>query len=84
MGGPTIVRAAAPAAPRLAGALATTALNLGAVLGPVAAGLVVDAAGTPVAALWCAGAAAALAAAIVLGDRGRPARVTAAIRVDTH
>ncbi|MEV0333897.1 Cmx/CmrA family chloramphenicol efflux MFS transporter [Nocardia sp. NPDC050717] len=80
----TIVRTAAPAAPRLAGALATTALNLGAVLGPVAAGLVVDAAGTPVAALWCAGVAAALAAAIVLGDRVRTGRAGVAVRVDTH
>ncbi|MFD4356550.1 Cmx/CmrA family chloramphenicol efflux MFS transporter [Nocardia sp. NPDC058518] len=65
----TIVRTAAPAAPRLAGALATTALNIGAVLGPVAAGLAVDRAHTPVAALWCAAGAAAVAAVIVLFDR---------------
>ncbi|MEV0077212.1 Cmx/CmrA family chloramphenicol efflux MFS transporter [Nocardia neocaledoniensis] len=80
----TIVRTAAPGAPRLAGALATTALNVGAVLGPLAAGMLVDATRTPVAALWCAAAAAALAAAIVLGDRVRPSRVTAAMRVDAH
>ncbi|UGT56595.1 Cmx/CmrA family chloramphenicol efflux MFS transporter [Nocardia asteroides] len=80
----TIVRAAAPTAPRLAGALATTALNIGAILGPIAAGLVVDAAGTPVAALWCASAAAALAAAVVLGDRVRHGRADAAVRVEAH
>ncbi|MEU4646668.1 Cmx/CmrA family chloramphenicol efflux MFS transporter [Nocardia fluminea] len=67
----TIVRTAAPAAPRLAGALATTALNIGAVLGPVVAGVAVDRAKTPVAALWCAAGASALAAAIVLSDRAR-------------
>ncbi|MEV6657668.1 Cmx/CmrA family chloramphenicol efflux MFS transporter [Nocardia fluminea] len=67
----TIVRTAAPAAPRLAGALATTALNIGAVLGPIVAGVAVDRAKTPVAALWCAAGASALAAAIVLSDRSR-------------
>ena len=67
----TIVRTAAPAAPRLAGALATTALNIGAVLGPVGAGMAVDRAETPVAALWCAAGPAAVAAAIVLLDRVR-------------
>ncbi|MEV0060498.1 Cmx/CmrA family chloramphenicol efflux MFS transporter [Nocardia sp. NPDC050718] len=65
----TIVRTAASSAPRLAGALATTALNIGAILGPVAAGVVVDRVGDPVAALWCGAAAAAGAALIVLADR---------------
>ncbi|MBP2327662.1 DHA1 family chloramphenicol resistance protein-like MFS transporter [Kibdelosporangium banguiense] len=37
----TIVRTAAPAAPRIAGAIATTTFNIGAVVGPAAAGLVV-------------------------------------------
>ncbi|MEU4809321.1 hypothetical protein AB0H20_08960 [Nocardia fluminea] len=68
----TIVRIAAPAAPRLAGALATTALDIGAVLGPVVAVVAVDRAKTPVAALWCAAGASALAAASVLSDRARP------------
>ncbi|MFI6569264.1 hypothetical protein [Nocardia fluminea] len=68
----TIVRIAAPAAPRLAGALATTALDIGAVLGPIVAGVAVDRAKTPVAALWCAAGASALAAASVLSDRARP------------
>ncbi|MFD6103012.1 Cmx/CmrA family chloramphenicol efflux MFS transporter [Nocardia salmonicida] len=68
----TIVRSATPTAPRLAGALATTALNIGAVLGPVAAGVIVDRVGDPVAALWCGAASAAAAAVIVLvGRRGR-------------
>ncbi|MGW0634232.1 Cmx/CmrA family chloramphenicol efflux MFS transporter [Nocardia salmonicida] len=68
----TIVRSATPTAPRLAGALATTALNIGAVLGPVAAGVIVDRVGDPVAALWCGAASAAVAAVIVLvGRRGR-------------
>lgn len=67
----TIVRTAAPTAPRLAGALATTALNIGAVLGPVLAGVLVDRAGDPVAALWCGAAAAGAAALIVLTDRLR-------------
>ncbi|MFC9871900.1 Cmx/CmrA family chloramphenicol efflux MFS transporter [Nocardia salmonicida] len=68
----TIVRSATPTAPRLAGALATTALNIGAVLGPVTAGVIVDRVGDPVAALWCGAASAAVAAVIVLvGRRGR-------------
>ncbi|MFC9658706.1 Cmx/CmrA family chloramphenicol efflux MFS transporter [Nocardia sp. NPDC127606] len=75
----TIVRTAAPAAPRLAGALATTALNIGAVLGPVVAGVAVDRAQTPVAALWCAAGAAAVAAAIVLVDRARRGPVEDAV-----
>jgi MFS transporter, DHA1 family, chloramphenicol resistance protein len=51
--------------------LATTALNIGAVLGPVVAGMAVDHTETPVAALWCAAGAAAVAAAIVLFHRAR-------------
>ncbi|MFI6867366.1 Cmx/CmrA family chloramphenicol efflux MFS transporter [Nocardia sp. NPDC050406] len=70
----TIVQAAAPTAPRIAGALATTAFNIGAVLGPVAAGLVVDRAGHATAALWCGVAftAAAVGAALV-GRAASPA-----------
>ncbi|MFD3744088.1 Cmx/CmrA family chloramphenicol efflux MFS transporter [Nocardia sp. NPDC058633] len=65
----TIVRTAAPTAPRLAGALATTALNIGAVLGPLGAGVVVDRVGDPVVALWCGAASATVAAVIVLVER---------------
>ncbi|WP_187687383.1 Cmx/CmrA family chloramphenicol efflux MFS transporter [Nocardia wallacei] len=60
----TIVQTAAPTAPRLAGAAATTAFNLGAVLGPVAAGLAVDRLDHAQAAWWCA--AACTAAAIIV------------------
>ncbi|MGY0500202.1 Cmx/CmrA family chloramphenicol efflux MFS transporter [Nocardia sp. FBN12] len=67
----TIVRTAAPTAPRLAGAMATTALNIGAVLGPMVAGVAVDRTQTPVAALWCAAGTAAVAAVIVQFDRAR-------------
>ncbi|MGK8525444.1 Cmx/CmrA family chloramphenicol efflux MFS transporter [Nocardia asteroides] len=49
----TIVQTAAPTAPRIAGALATTAFNIGAVLGPAAAALVVNYTGQPAKALWC-------------------------------
>ncbi|MBC7299660.1 MAG: MFS transporter [Nocardia sp.] len=80
----TIVRTAAPAAPRLAGALATTALNVGAVLGPVVAGVVVDHTQSPVAALWCACGAAAVAAAIVVFDRVRHGRSADPIGVDAR
>ncbi|GAB2692243.1 Cmx/CmrA family chloramphenicol efflux MFS transporter [Nocardia thraciensis] len=66
----TIVRTAAPTAPRVAGALATTTFNIGAVLGPAVAGLVVDGTGRPVTALWSSAAFAALATAVVaLGYR---------------
>lgn len=71
----TIVRTATPGAPRLAGALATAALNVGAVLGPVVAGLVVDRVGDPVAALWCGVVSAAVAAVIVRSGRDRRRRV---------
>ncbi|MCM6772386.1 MFS transporter [Nocardia sp. CDC159] len=67
-----IVRTATPAAPRLAGAVATTAFNIGAVLGPATAGLVVDHTGHPVTALWCGAAFTAAAVGVVLVSRGRP------------
>ncbi|MFC9999401.1 Cmx/CmrA family chloramphenicol efflux MFS transporter [Nocardia sp. NPDC127526] len=62
----TIVQAAAPSAPHIAGALATTAFNLGAVLGPVIAGVVVDNTGHPSAALWSSAAFTLIALAAVL------------------
>ncbi|MGW6698169.1 hypothetical protein [Nocardia sp. NPDC055049] len=52
---------------------------IGAVLGPVVAGVAVDRARTPVAALWCAAGAAAVAAAIVLVDRARRGPVADAV-----
>ncbi|MFJ1457316.1 Cmx/CmrA family chloramphenicol efflux MFS transporter [Nocardia sp. N2S4-5] len=62
----TIVQTAAPTAPRLAGAAATTAFNLGAVLGPVTAGLAVDHTTQPDTAWWCAAGFTAVAALVVL------------------
>lgn len=64
-----IVRRAAPAAPRVAGALATTAFNVGAVAGPVAAGVAVDAEGAT-AALWVSVAFTAVAAVLATVRRG--------------
>ncbi|RDI66501.1 Cmx/CmrA family chloramphenicol efflux MFS transporter [Nocardia pseudobrasiliensis] len=55
-----IVRHASAAAPRLGGALATTALNIGAAAGPAIAGLAIG--DDPRAALWIAAALAAFAA----------------------
>ncbi|NKY54352.1 Cmx/CmrA family chloramphenicol efflux MFS transporter [Nocardia vermiculata] len=60
-----IVQTATPAAPRIAGALATTAFNIGAVLGPLTAGLLVDGTDNPVAALWCSAAFTAVAVGVV-------------------
>ncbi|MEU2087861.1 Cmx/CmrA family chloramphenicol efflux MFS transporter [Nocardia beijingensis] len=68
----TIVQAASPAAPRIAGAAATTAFNIGAVLGPATAALVVGHTGRPAQALWC-GAAFAFVAATVVWRTRKPA-----------
>ncbi|TDP42379.1 Cmx/CmrA family chloramphenicol efflux MFS transporter [Nocardia ignorata] len=62
----TIVRIAAPTAPRIAGALATTAFNVGAVLGPITAGLVVDRTTRPATAWLCSAVFTSAAAAVVL------------------
>ncbi|WP_067813142.1 Cmx/CmrA family chloramphenicol efflux MFS transporter [Nocardia inohanensis] len=67
----TIVRTAAPAAPRIAGALATTAFNIGAVLGPVSAGLAVDHTGHPATAWWCSVVFTTAALGVVLTGRRR-------------
>lgn len=69
----TIVQTATPAAPRIAGALATTAFNVGAVLGPVAAGPLVDRTGLPATALWCSAVFTAAAVGVVLVGRRRRA-----------
>ncbi|MFG1795505.1 Cmx/CmrA family chloramphenicol efflux MFS transporter [Nocardia sp. NPDC049149] len=60
------VRAATPTAPRLSGAFATAAFNLGAAAGPALAGLTITATGTPTAALWISAALAAAATATAL------------------
>ncbi|MBF6335348.1 MFS transporter [Nocardia abscessus] len=65
----TVVQTAASTAPRLAGAVATTAFNIGAVLGPPVAGLVVDRTGHPATALWCSSAFATAAVGVVLVGR---------------
>ncbi|RJQ86229.1 MFS transporter [Amycolatopsis panacis] len=59
----TIVATAAPRAPRIAGAIATTAFNAGAVLGPALAGPVVAATDAK-AALWVSAACTAAAALV--------------------
>ncbi|MEU2043406.1 Cmx/CmrA family chloramphenicol efflux MFS transporter [Nocardia niwae] len=73
----TIVQTAAPAAPRIAGALATTAFNIGAVLGPATAAAVVDHTGQPAKALWC-GTVFTLAAVAVVRISRRPVASPAA------
>lgn len=67
----SIVQTATAAAPRIAGALATTAFNVGAVLGPATAGPVVDHTDRPATALWCSAAFSAIAVGVVLTDRRR-------------
>ncbi|MBF6286744.1 Cmx/CmrA family chloramphenicol efflux MFS transporter [Nocardia cyriacigeorgica] len=59
-----IVTAAAPAAPLLNGAFATTAFNIGAACGPAVAGVVIAISGSVVAALWASAALAAIAAIV--------------------
>ncbi|GAA5151437.1 MFS transporter [Pseudonocardia eucalypti] len=61
-----IVRAASPDAPRIAGAVATTAFNVGAVIGPAAAGLVVHQAALAPRAFWMGVAFTAVSAALAL------------------
>ncbi|MEV5839379.1 hypothetical protein [Nocardia sp. NPDC052112] len=69
------MRIAAPVAARIAGALATTARNIGAVLGPATAGLVVDRADRPTTALWCSAAFTTAAVGVVV--LGQHRRITA-------
>ncbi|MGW0249625.1 Cmx/CmrA family chloramphenicol efflux MFS transporter [Nocardia goodfellowii] len=81
----TIVRTAAPTAPRIAGALATTAFNIGAVLGPVTAGVVVDYTGRPAAAWWCAAVCTTAAVGVILAARRRRGTIRSEQRrVDAH
>ncbi|MEU0502065.1 Cmx/CmrA family chloramphenicol efflux MFS transporter [Nocardia sp. NPDC005998] len=67
----TIVQNAAPTAPRIAGALATTAFNTGAVIGPATAGLVVNYTGHTTTALWCSAVFTTIAVSVVLAGRRR-------------
>lgn len=67
----TIVQTATPIAPRIAGALATTALNVGAGLGPVTAGLLVDRTDHPTTALWCSAAFTTAAVSVAVIDQRR-------------
>ncbi|MEU1957438.1 Cmx/CmrA family chloramphenicol efflux MFS transporter [Nocardia sp. NPDC019304] len=78
----TIVQAAAPAAPRIAGALATTAFNIGAVLGPAAAAVVVGHTGRPAQAFWCGAVFAVVAATVVRTTRKPAASEAAAATVE--
>ncbi|MEU6830269.1 Cmx/CmrA family chloramphenicol efflux MFS transporter [Nocardia beijingensis] len=77
----TIVQAASPAAPRIAGALATTAFNIGAVLGPATAALVVGHTGRPAQAFWCGTVFAVVAATLVWTTRKPAASEVAAATV---
>ncbi|MBF6228807.1 MFS transporter [Nocardia abscessus] len=81
----TIVQTATPAAPRIAGALATTALNIGAVLGPATAGLLVDRTDHPTTALWCSAAFTTAAAGVaVVGLRRRATSPVEQVRADAR
>ncbi|ONM49973.1 Cmx/CmrA family chloramphenicol efflux MFS transporter [Nocardia donostiensis] len=81
----TIVQTATPVAPRIAGALATTAFNVGAALGPATAGLVVDRIGHPSTALWCSAAFTAAAVGVaVMGWRRRVTSPVEQVRVDAR
>ncbi|MGW4534607.1 Cmx/CmrA family chloramphenicol efflux MFS transporter [Nocardia sp. NPDC004340] len=81
----TIVQTATPVAPRIAGALATTAFNIGAVLGPAAAGLLVDRTDHPTTALWCSAAFTTVAVSVVAMGRqsGHDLRWTDEFQRDT-
>lgn len=65
----TIVQTSTPTAPRIAGAVATTAFNIGAVLGPAVAGLVVSDAAHAYGALWVSFAFTGAAALVALVTR---------------
>lgn len=61
-----IVHTATPSAPRIAGAVATTAFNLGAVLGPTVAGLTISRTTRSDGALWASVVFTALAATVAM------------------
>ncbi|NEW41349.1 MFS transporter [Nocardia cyriacigeorgica] len=72
-----IVRAAAPTAPTLSGAFATTAFNTGAAAGPAAAGVVIGISGSVSSALWTSAALAALATVVTAAGRTKAPAPTA-------
>ncbi|WP_063046015.1 Cmx/CmrA family chloramphenicol efflux MFS transporter [Nocardia pseudovaccinii] len=79
----TIVQTAAPVAPRIAGALATTVFNIGAVLGPVTGGLLVDRTDHPTTALWCSAVFTTAAVGVAaMGQRRRIASTVEQVRAD--
>ncbi|WP_433754919.1 Cmx/CmrA family chloramphenicol efflux MFS transporter [Nocardia sp. CA-135398] len=81
----TIVQTTTPVAPRIAGALATTAFNIGAALGPVTAGLLVDYSDHPTTALWCSAAfTTAAVGAAVMGRRRRVMSTVEQVRADAR
>ncbi|MFI6368996.1 Cmx/CmrA family chloramphenicol efflux MFS transporter [Nocardia sp. NPDC050630] len=81
----TIVQTATPVAPRVAGALATTALNIGAVVGPAAAGLLVDRTDHPTTALWCSAVFTTAAVGVTLiGQRRRVTSPVEQVRADAR
>ncbi|MEU6558096.1 Cmx/CmrA family chloramphenicol efflux MFS transporter [Nocardia nova] len=81
----TIVQTATPTAPRTAGALATTALNIGAIAGPATAGLLVDNTGHPATALWCSAAFTTAAVGVtVIGQYWRGTSPVEQVRADAR
>lgn len=67
-----IVSAAMPTAPRMSGAFATAALNIGAAAGPAVAGIAITWTGTPSAAVWTSAVISCAATAVALiGTRPR-------------
>ncbi|MEU6558102.1 hypothetical protein [Nocardia nova] len=81
----TIVQTATPTAPRTAGALATTALNIGAIAGPTTAGLLVDNTGHPATALWCSAAFTTAAVGVtVIGHNWRGTSPVEQVRADAR
>ncbi|MFF3571448.1 hypothetical protein [Nocardia jiangxiensis] len=65
--------------------MATTAFNVGAVLGPFAAGPLVDRTDRPATALWCSAAFTAAAVGVVLvGHRRRATSEAGQVRAETR
>ncbi|WP_280215775.1 Cmx/CmrA family chloramphenicol efflux MFS transporter [Nocardia cyriacigeorgica] len=78
-----IVTAAAPAAPLLNGAFATTAFNIGAAGGPAIAGAVIGLSGSVASALWTSAVLAAVAAVVAALARPRSSASAAAAQPET-
>ncbi|WP_280451036.1 Cmx/CmrA family chloramphenicol efflux MFS transporter [Nocardia cyriacigeorgica] len=78
-----IVTAAAPGAPLLNGAFATTAFNIGAAGGPAIAGAVIGLSGSVASALWTSAVLAAVAAVVAALARPRSSASAAAAQPET-